>query len=361
MRSVSGGLILSALLLAGCAGAPRSVQPPMTVVAPAPVPAVPATYAGDLPCADCTAIRTTLKLRADGLYLLRQIWLGASGGQDISAQELGRWQLQGGDGSVQLLGEQQAPRRFRVLDSATLRQLDAAGNDIVSDLNYELRLTAAPDAFGEPLRLRGLYTYMADAASMQECVTGRRFPVAMAADSLKLERAYLAARAAPGVPLLVTLDGHLDIRPGMEGGSEEVIVVDRFQRAWPGETCANLHPSLPLAGTRWVLSELNGSVMPPFAGGGPPWLLLDAAAGRVQGFGGCNRFSGGYRLEPGRVRFGDLATTQMFCVNYMDVEQAFLGALARADGYRIDGADLALTAGGRTLGWFREGTAPAPP
>jgi copper homeostasis protein (lipoprotein) len=339
------------VVLTACAPASRT-----TPTGSAAALAAPATYAGDLPCADCTAIRTTLNLRPDGLFLLRQTYLGARAGRDESFYDLGHWQLLPDKRTVVLKGDSETPRRFAVRDGATLRLLDTEGREIDSTLNYDLQRTAAPDPFSEPWRLRGLYTYMADAAALQECQTAKRFPVAAAGESLLLERAYLASRSAPGAPLLVTLDGHFEIRPGMEDGSkEEVIVVDRFQRVWPGETCANRLPAVPLVGTRWLLTQIGGS-LPPRATGEQPWLELRPELGRAQGFSGCNRFSGRYELVPDGLRFTQVATTRMFCVGRMDLEEAFTGVLGRVTGYRIDGVDLALTGNGETLAWFREGT-----
>jgi hypothetical protein len=48
-------------------------------------------------------------------------------------------------------------------------------------------------------------------------------------------------RSAPGEPLLVTLDGRLGSSPAMEGGGEEeAVIVERFDRAWPGERCGGV-------------------------------------------------------------------------------------------------------------------------
>lgn len=86
--------------------------------------------------------------------------------------------------------------------------------------------------------LRGLYRYMADAASFTDCATGRRLPVAQEGDNLALERAYLAARAAPGAPLLVTVQGRVLDRPRQEGtGVEPALVVDRFIAVAPSAQC----------------------------------------------------------------------------------------------------------------------------
>lgn len=88
------------------------------------------------------------------------------------------------------------------------------------------------------LPLKGLFTYMADAAVFESCATGRRLPVAMEADYASAERAYLESRTEPGAPLLVTLVGHIDRRPPMEGNDlVEMLVIDRFDSTHPGDDC----------------------------------------------------------------------------------------------------------------------------
>ena len=134
----------------------------------------------------------------------------------------------------------EASQQYAVVGAGALRKLDLAGREIASDLDYELRRTSEIDPIAGTFRLRGEYTYMADAALFTECLTGARFPVALEKDNVALERAYLAARPAPGAPLLVTLDGSLARRPKMDGdGDQEVLVVERFDRVWPGESCAS--------------------------------------------------------------------------------------------------------------------------
>jgi uncharacterized lipoprotein NlpE involved in copper resistance len=116
--------------------------------------------------------------------------------------------------------------------------LDLEGREIGSRLNYDLVRAERFDPIADTFRMRGEYVYFADSARFTECRIGTRFPVAGPA-SLDLERAYLAARSRPGEPLLVTLDGRLGPAPAMEGDSEEeAVIVERFDRAWPGERCA---------------------------------------------------------------------------------------------------------------------------
>jgi copper homeostasis protein (lipoprotein) len=103
---------------------------------------------------------------------------------------------------------------------------------------------AAPDteaAAGleeDTLWLKGMFTYMADAGLFTDCVTDERLPVAMERDYPSLERAYLELVPGAGEPLLVTLEGRVEMRPAMEGaGDVEMVIVDKFHRARPGEEC----------------------------------------------------------------------------------------------------------------------------
>jgi heat shock protein HslJ len=64
----------------------------------------------------------------------------------------------------------------------------------------------------------------------------------------------------------------------------------------------------------------------------------------MNGFGGCNHFTGSYKLDAvaSRVRFGQIATTSMMCTSGMEVEQAFYEALGNAENYSLAGDQLTL-------------------
>ena len=109
---------------------------------------------------------------------------------------------------------------------------DSTPTDAVAEVSVEVE--SAPGA--QPMR--GLFTYMADAALFEDCVSGRRYPVAMEADYISVERAYLEARSEPGAPLLVVIRASIERRPAMEGDGEiDAIVVEGFEAAFPGEGC----------------------------------------------------------------------------------------------------------------------------
>jgi heat shock protein HslJ len=96
----------------------------------------------------------------------------------------------------------------------------------------------------------------------------------------------------------------------------------------------------PLEGTEWTL--VSGVEAPE---GSPPTLTL--AEGRASGFGGCNRFMGGYELDGDSISFQQLASTQMACEEPQSAaEAAYLPALEGADGWAIEGGELVLSTGG---------------
>lgn len=209
---------------------------------------LPASFVGDLPCADCPGIRYQLDLYPDQAFVLRTTYLGRE--PDNVFDGLGAFLLDSGRRTLMLIGGRDGPVQFRVENPDRLRMLDLQGQEIVSDLNDAL--TRAPSFVPvEPqLEMRGMYRYMADAGRFEECRTRWRLPVAQEADNVALERAYLAARRQPGEALLVNLEGRIASRPKMEGeGVELALVPIRFIGVWPGETCGARFGTAPATGS----------------------------------------------------------------------------------------------------------------
>ena len=95
-------------------------------------------------------------------------------------------------------------------------------------------------AYGQErtLPFAGEMRYMADAALFTDCQTGRSYPIAMEADYVRMERAYLDVAGEPGGPLYVTFEGFIAPRPKMEGdGLEPTVIVEYFINVWPGRKC----------------------------------------------------------------------------------------------------------------------------
>ena len=93
----------------------------------------------------------------------------------------------------------------------------------------------------------------------------------------------------------------------------------------------------------WKLIEINGK---PVEATAPreAFITLKNEDRRINGNGGCNTLNGTYELSEGnRIRFSQMATTMMACLN-MEIEEALKRALEMADNYTLsaDGKYLSL-------------------
>lgn len=88
-----------------------------------------------------------------------------------------------------------------------------------------------------------------------------------------------------------------------------------------------------LEGTGWVLAS---------AGKRAPMIHFEAG-GKVSGFGGCNRFFGGYNQSGQKLTFSALGATRMACLgNAMTVERNFFDMLGKVATAKLDGGKLLL-------------------
>jgi uncharacterized lipoprotein YbaY/heat shock protein HslJ len=215
-----------------------------------------------------------------------------------------------------------------------------------------LPVAATPKAAAVIL-MEGEFVYLADAGLFTECRTGRRYPVAQEKDNAALERAYISARPAPGAPVVVEVEGQIERRPRMEGsGDQEMLIVERFDRVRPGESCVATVPAAPLEGTYWKLIELKSQPVTVSSGTREAHLVL-RPEGKLGGSGGCNSFFGSYATTPDSLRLTPAGSTMMACPEpLMNKEQAFLSALSAVTGYRIEGKTLELLGDNQVLARF---------
>ena len=301
--------------------------------------ALPATYSGVLPCADCVGIRYQINLLTSGGYAQRMTYL--RDGHDDSFYELGTWTLTG-DGRRLTLHGRHGNAFWAVKDARTLRKLDDRGEPIESKLPYELARRDHVESMEPRLALTGMFRSMADSPRFRECRTGMQWPVAMSDDYLALERAYSQKRSQPGAELLVTMAGRIEQRPKMEGaGTEPTLIVEHFTNAMPGRPCEEGTVVAELEDNRWRPMRIGGSTVTVAPNQSEPWIHLDSHSKRVTGSGGCNRVSGSYQTGRDSLRFGALVTTQMACPQ-MDTEAAFLRALGETRRFRAHGRTLEL-------------------
>jgi uncharacterized lipoprotein YbaY/heat shock protein HslJ len=199
-------------------------------------------------------------------------------------------------------------------------------------------------------RLRGMYSYMADAGLFTDCATGQRLPVAQEADNAALEAAYSSTRTTPGAALLATIDGRIENRMPMEGaGPKPTLIVERFVSIAPG-TCDAPGSTASLENTYWKLMRLDTEPVVVADRQREPHFILQPEQKRVAGSGGCNRLMGSYTLDSERLTFGQMAGTMMACPQSMEQERAFHQALGKVARWRIAGEQLELfDADGRSV------------
>jgi copper homeostasis protein (lipoprotein) len=303
---------------------------------------LPASYEGELPGAD-NPIMWHVDLLPQGRYQLRAIHVGQP--EPNRFDDIGRWTRESDSGRIVLRGGREAPVFLMPVEGgAALRKLDIHGKPIESSQNDRLARLPEPALIEPRLMLTGMFTYMADAATITLCNDSQRLPVAMEGDYQALEAAYQKARLQPGQPLLASLEGLITQRPSMEESRppQRTLVVERFIAVWPRESCGNTLADSPLRGTYWKLVRLGDNPASAATRQREAHLRFATDALRVAGSGGCNRMTGSFELNGDRLRFGRMAATMMSCPDGMDQEKRLLKALEHVERYRIRGSHLEL-------------------
>ncbi len=118
------------------------------------------------------AVRYHLDLWPDHGYQLRRVWVG----RDLERDEVGGWRIDPGGNGLMLYGASEMPLQFEILAPDRLRLLDTLNQSLSS---HELVSDGTFSPADVTLTLGGEMTYMADAASFTECMTGRSYPIAI--------------------------------------------------------------------------------------------------------------------------------------------------------------------------------------
>jgi heat shock protein HslJ len=118
----------------------------------------------------------------------------------------------------------------------------------------------------------------------------------------------------------------------------------------------------PIEGHVWRATALGDHALDPATPSqAVPTVSFDAATGRFNGSGGCNRMSGSYTRSVGKILLSQLAATRMACAEpgRSATESQFFAALQTTAGYRLTGPGqlTLIDATGRVLGTFASATA----
>lgn len=190
-------------------------------------------------------------------------------------------------------------------------------------------------------KLKGFYSYMADAGLFTDCETNKKYPVAMEADNISLERAYLEIVENPGEKILVTLNGHFESRPKVEGdGEREFLIVDKFDKIWPHIDCVQNLGTASLKNTFWSLRELDGNSIKDYKLKREIHFLIKQD-NSIKGFSGCNNFFGNSVVSMDTLQFSKIGSTLMMC-DYIKLETELFQIFEKTNRYKIYGEYLYL-------------------
>ncbi|MEA2115412.1 MAG: META domain-containing protein [Thermodesulfobacteriota bacterium] len=335
-------IALLILLAGGCAKHEHTpIADETGAICPLPLPA---TYVADIPCRDCPPTTAALTLRPDSLYFLRVKTVQPDTGAETVKAEIGVWKYVSSGNTILLATYDNVARTLHITPTNKLRVIKVSGGIIPPDVNYDLSRDDSNPGYNDVVPVQGMYSYMADAGLFTECLSGARFPVAMEAQNAALERAYLNTPHGQAEPVLVSLEARLTTRPRYGGvGYEEAVVPVRFINIQPGIACTGEKSSkLRLVDNSWRLIELDGKPIELSEDQKNPFVHLQTKDNRMQGFAGCNRFSGTYLVKGSIFLFNKMIRSRMACVDGIEMEENFFRALSATDGYHINGDILEL-------------------
>ena len=189
------------------------------------------SWRGVLPCADCEGIETTLYLEKAGSWVMNQRYQGAK--EPSSFATYGKWAR---TAEKLILTDSEGEKTYFRAKGEGMEMLDREGNPIESQFNYTLApvKAALPST---PMAMRGMYFYMADAATFTDCATGKRVAVA---NNAQLERDYAAARGTDTRPVLLVVEGHFTLEANPDTGEMmKTLMTDQAGKFIPGKDCSH--------------------------------------------------------------------------------------------------------------------------
>ncbi|HCD7550826.1 TPA: envelope stress response activation lipoprotein NlpE [Citrobacter farmeri] len=190
------------------------------------------SWRGILPCADCEGIETSLFLEKDGTWVMNERYQGVRE-EPSSFASYGTWAR---TADKLVLTDSQGEKSYYRAKGEALEMLDREGNPIESQLNYTLAPVKATLPV-TPMAMRGMYFYMADAATFTDCATGKQVSVASNAE---LERGYLAARGASEKPVLLSVEGHFTLEANPDTHEPvKTLMADKEIKFIPGKSCTD--------------------------------------------------------------------------------------------------------------------------
>ncbi len=333
--------VVSILFLCSCSGVEKKDINYSVEDTPTKVQVLPATFIGETPCPDCLRVDIVLNLRSDGIYLLKKTYQSEAGAIKSEAQ-LSRWRY-AEEGGFIIVGRRKGElKTYAIVDQDRLRFVGKESINPDEQIQYDLMKTEEPYPFTDTLKLRGMFRYDGEQASIAECQSGNLFSVTGENEFDRLVQAYLNTPHGFGDPLLVSLHGKLMSVMKADNVAKEEIVVEHFKRFYSNIDCEGKQTGASLTGTVWRLVEVDGKQVILTEKEQRPYFTLNPKNGELKGSGGCNLLSGSYLVKGEIFLIKRLVTTRMACPMGVEIETSFLRALDSTETFHVRGDVLQL-------------------
>ncbi|MCI5168415.1 MAG: META domain-containing protein, partial [Candidatus Electrothrix sp. GM3_4] len=240
---------------------------------------------------------------------------------------------------VQLTSHDKAVRILAVTGKQVLKLIKVSGGMMPSLVRYDFTLTDTKPTYDGVVRMQGMYSRKRGRGIFQECLSGVSFPLLNKGRTAEAEQAYQDIMHGRAESLFVTLDVRLSSRIGR---GDRLIPV-RSVHIDPYRSCSGKDRRVAtIADNRWYLLEVGGKTLEPESLSKPPFLKVQSGDQLIQGFAGCNNFTGSWLFIDNEFVFSRIAATRMACPVGMELEEDFFQAIDSARKYTIRDDILSL-------------------
>lgn len=328
-------ILVACMQFSGCTYIPDDVQETIEMDDFPEVLELPATFVGEIPCEDCMKVEIVLNLRRDMIYQLRKTYQSEAGPLRIESQ-MRNWRSSE-EGNLIVLGKQKGMlKTYVVVNANTLRFLELENAPEGAGISYELHRVPDFERFTDNVKIRGMFSFKNDRAVIEECSSGNSFPVARAGEYQKAVKDYLNVPHSSGEPVLISLDGSLNVGISDEGEPQEEFIIQHVKNFYPNQDCEGKPIRASLTGTLWRLSEIDGTSLESFAIGVTPYLILEAD-NSMRGFSGCNNITGNYLARGDLLLLERDIIVRFACFKGLELENMFIQVLDESESFEIKG------------------------
>ena len=310
---------------------------------------LPAVFYADMATKKYPSISFELVLRPDKLYFL-EMQKDTFENAPVEA-EVGAWSYNPKKNTVRLISYKRSIRVFAVTEEQTLKLIKTSGGMMPSLLGYDFALTDTRPRYEGVVRMQGMYTRQRGRGIFRECLSGAGLPLVGKRRMTEVRQAYQDILHDGGEALFITQDVRFSTRAGR---GDRLVAIDSVSID-PDRVCGQkkkkkkilptdpTHPThLTIANSRWSLIQVYGKKLEPDTLKKRPFLKIQRGRQRIQGFAGCNEFTGSWFFNNNTFILRRIPSTRMACPLGMTVEYAFLQALDNTKKYTIKGNILRL-------------------